>query len=289
MYHIAAEATGLLGILPVSTVEQADKYWATVKDTCLQRNINRLPSLPSTVLKDPLAMAPLTPKLDISIDHLKVLRSISAWRHDIRLLPVQRAALNEAAQLRIQGHEMNEIDLHKLMFEFALSRDAVETYFQHRVQVHRDKEAAASTRVRQELSERTLRHKIAERHKQSKQAWEESVRTSAERVGTIFQPALVDFVKRHMLFSTQGTETSEVRLDNIVKLFERSRSEPGFGLVQARAPRVRRSQPSKESKVRPSRGKPICNIRDVRSAPNPRHSLYGTDLSPSKELDSRGR
>ena len=271
VYHIAAEAIGLLGILPVSTVDQADRYWATVKDACLQRNINRLPSLHSTVLKDPLAMAPLTPKLDVSSELLKTLRSISAWRHDIRLVPAQRAALSSAAQLRTEGREMTESDLHKLMFEFALSRDTVETHFQHRDQVHRAKEAAESTRERQELSERTLRQKIAQRHEQSKQAWEESVRASAERVGTIFQPTLVDFVRRHTQFTTQGTELSKAQLDRIVNLFERSRSESGLSLVQTRAPRVRRSQTSKDIGVRPTRGKPSCSsvtfpsplIRDI--------------------------
>lgn len=269
VYHIAADEAALLGTLPVKTPAEIDKYWAIMKDACLETNINRLPILDNSHGSE----APLKPTFEGSLESHKLLQSLQRWRHCIRLLPVQRAVLDEAVDKRTGMRLISVEEMDRIAYEYALPRNAVQEQIDRRVGFFRDREAQREQRAQQdnhkakdrhERAERTLREKIAERHAQTKQAWEERIRVSAERLGIAFGPALIDLVSRQTLSTTQRAESAEMtekKLDEIVRLFERNRligSGPSPGQIQP-APRKARLAPrTRKEKRAKARGEPDC-------------------------------
>lgn len=245
IYHIAKDEKPLLHILPVETPEQAEKYWTVLRDACLQFDRGKLSNLDAGETSEPATVTPLTPCFGPSIETLRTLRSLQRWRQDARLLPVQKAALDDAIDMRTGTRLLSEVDLDKLAFDYALSREEVKRQIEKRIEVAktraaerkmRELEEVAKAKERQERSDRQLRQKIAERHAQIKRAWEERIRASASRVGVAVGPSLIDFSSRQTLLTSSRAELNDLQLDDIVRLFERSR-ELGPGENLSRPPR----------------------------------------------------
>lgn len=237
VYHIASEPSPLLGILPVRDTRELDVYWSTVKIACLEADPQKVPRLDPVPHMGPPQTAALDPTLEIKRTNIAMLRSAVRWMHTLRLLPIQRGALDETVDWKTGEQLITEDeDIRRLAYDNALPyewthnairerRDLVERKAANRKR--RMEEAEAQQRARQQRAQNSLKTKVALRQAQNKQEWEDRVRASAERIGLDFEPELVDFISRQTLLSTtvasRGRDISDKTMDSYSKLYTRSK------------------------------------------------------------------
>ena len=272
VYHIAADASSLLGVMPVQSQDQLDVFWSALKSACLHSDINSLPRVEHTPTPEDL-VAPLSDVLDLSVDLQRVLRQRMRWKSDARLLEVQRSALDdlidpETGTSRLQTKE--QIDA--FAWEYALPRDFVVKYISNWGEVIRQKvtraqrlerERAETRRVadRHQRAEASLKLKMAEIRAAGKAEWEARVKAAALRTDVPHTKALEDFLARYSLqtLNRKGPLTDEA-MDEGCRLLVRSQTVGNLARPEQSRPTALRKAPftrkvRKDKKIRPVKGK----------------------------------
>ncbi|WVF70857.1 hypothetical protein IAT40_005651 [Kwoniella sp. CBS 6097] len=235
IYHIASDPPPLLGFLPTHTEEQVHKVWDTIQEASLQPRVDLLgrigepitPSLPTT--------ANLGGILEMNQEQKRLFHLRSKWRDELHLVPVQRAALDQAVNFTTGERSLNtkeEVD--NFAYENALPPAYVESELQkrsdaarHRVArlVERRRLTAKKNQERQERVQLSIREKLLGRQEAARAAWEQKVRASAERKSAAYDHALLEFVSMQAFStdSTQRLEVGEEILDRWVGTWERTK------------------------------------------------------------------
>jgi hypothetical protein len=221
IYHIAAEVPVLLGYMPVRNELEINAYWDAYRFVCLERGADRLPEFTPKSSIDSRNIANVPNVLRISTGWSKSMCQLHRWNNELRLLPIQRDALNDAiiwaeAKSTIETPEQ----IHDLAWEFALPEDAVQQHLERRLRKakeakemreKREVEMHEARQLRQQRAQRALAVKLSIRQAQSKRAWEERVAAICARLHVHFDNRLLDHVSRQSLTSlTKGSLTDEM-------------------------------------------------------------------------------
>jgi hypothetical protein len=127
VYHIASDVSGLLGILPLTEGQEIEAYWRAAQAACTEPDINMVEELDCNGPTTWPNTAPLTEVLELDVDLRKMLRAPVRWKHQIRLLPIQRRALDEAIDFR-RGERIvtSREEVEKLAYDNALPVEFVD-------------------------------------------------------------------------------------------------------------------------------------------------------------------
>jgi actin-related protein len=282
VYHIASDAASLLGVLSVQTTEQAETFWKVTRDASTLSDINALPVMERQM--DHTRHAPLTNQLDVkNPDLMKNLRTRVRWKGGVRLLDVQRSAIEGLVNLKTGEVRVNAEELEAFAYEWCLPVSVVQEHIDHRVDKaskntqkklarQRDQEAAIKLAyARRKAAEEDLRIKIEEMKAANKAEWEKRVRAAAERTGTEYSEELEAFLTRHSLHALQfsymlpgrGSLTDEA-MDEGCKMYIRRKAVGGSAALPGqekpravkKAPLHRRTRKEKKVKVKLPRGEP---------------------------------
>ena len=248
VYHIAADALGMLGILPVRTPDEAEKFWDIAKAACLEVDINAIPSIDRNVLTDPSLHAPLADHLSFqNVDKIKMLRAHIRWRAAVRLSDVQRQAIEELFDKKDGALLVsNEAELRQFSYEWATPLDTLKEYLaarlgrinvHHRVRLRREKEveARAVAAERRRVAEKEFEAKLREMRAAGKLEFEQKVKAAAERTNTPYSPELETFLVQVSLHSLRSGSLTDEQMDSGCRMFVRNQllgsySLPGEGL-----------------------------------------------------------
>lgn len=274
IYHIAAQSSGLLGVMPVITLEQTVKFWSTFKSASVYADINRVPRIPRSSTTEGL-MAPLTDLLAVSSPTRQTFHSRARWREVADLNDVQSDALDSFTS-NSQVHSDAEIDA--FAWEYAIPRDVVSKHLQdHRATVQargsrykelaRAQQEARAAAEKQRKAGESLHQKIAEFRASSKAEWEARVGAAAGRVRIDFSPALLEFLGRYAVQKTNRVgPISNDELDEGCRAFVRRQEfgdlaapEQGRPLAIRKLPMARRSR----KKETPKRGESTASVVEL--------------------------
>jgi hypothetical protein len=221
IYNIMSSTPAMLGYLPVRTEEEIDKFWDTYRRVCLEGLSERLPEFVDRASITSRNVADMPEVLRISAKRVRSMGQFYRWQHDMKLIPVQREALNsaidwEAGVSNIQTPEQ----LRAFAWEFALPEDAVKRHLDHRIErasaskgkrERHQREYQEARRNRQVRAQKALAVKLNERQAQSKRIWEERVANISARLQAPFDQEVLDYVSRQSLtYLTKGGLTDEV-------------------------------------------------------------------------------
>jgi hypothetical protein len=229
VYHIAATIPVLLGYLPVRTEEEINKFWEGYKLACREILQHRLPEFTPRSAIESRNIADSPEVIRISNSWRQTLRQPSRWVNHVRLLPVQRDALNETVNwTEATSNIQSDDQLKALAWEFALPEEAVRQHYQMRLQKaieaksNREKRTRAmdeALSARHVKAQRALAFKLSERQAQSKRAWEERVARICANLMVQFDHQLLDHVSRQSLTSmTKGFLTDEM-IERIIRQY----------------------------------------------------------------------
>lgn len=229
VYHIAATIPVLLGYLPVRTEEEIKNYWAGYRLACHEILQHRLPEFTPRSSIDSRNVADSPDVIRISDAWKQSLRHQSRWTNSVRLLPVQRDALNETVNwTEATSNVQSDEQLKALAWEFALPEEVVKTHHEARLQKAIDAKANREKRTqamdealsaRHVKAQRALAFKLSERQAQSKRSWEARVAGICYRLRVQFDNQLLDHVSRQSLTSmTKGYLTDEM-IERIIRQY----------------------------------------------------------------------
>lgn len=233
IYHIASDDQRLLGVLPVHSTEDADAYWSTLKQACLQPDSGILDPLPSASDHNLPPYLSIDSSCSLSAELQQTLRHKARWSPDIRLLPVQREALQQSIDWST-GQQLvtSREDIERLAWTNALPLSYVEKYLAVKGRQAADvvaekrrieREAAKQQFRRQEKSRADLRRKLEQRRAEAKVAWDQRVASAALKEGEVFSPEMADFVRKATLLATQRQALTDAVLADAIKAYKRAR------------------------------------------------------------------
>jgi len=229
IYHIAGQVPSLLGYLPVRTEEEINAYWDTYRMACSEMFSERLPDLTPRSSVESRNIADSPEILNISSGWKHTMRQAHRWGNAVRLLPVQRDALNETVNWTEATSNLKSADqLAALAWEFALPEEAVKTHYETRLQKAIEAKSKRERRTqamdealsaRHAKAQRALAFKLSERQAQSKRTWEDRVAGICAHLMVHFDHALLDHVSRQSLTSmSKGFLTNEM-IERIIRQY----------------------------------------------------------------------
>lgn len=233
IYHVASDDQRLLGVSPVHTIQDADAYWSTLKQACLQPDssmIDAIPPVSEHILPPYLTFEPSS---HLSAELQQTLRHRARWSPDIRLLPVQREALQQSIDWET-GRQLltSQADIERLAWTNALPLAYVEKYLAVKGQQaaataaerhRREREAAKQQHRRQEQSRADLRRKLEQRRAEAKIEWDQRVASAALKEGERFSPEMTEFVRKATLLATQRQALTDAMLVDAIKAYKRAK------------------------------------------------------------------
>jgi len=272
VYHIASDAAGFAGLLPVQTADQAREFWKTVKEAATNYDINALPNMERR--SDPSRHAPLTDTLEFSsAEAPKLLRAKGRWRSEVRPVEVQRSAIEGIIDYRTASCRLKtDEELDRFAWEWCLPPYVVKETIKTRLDKLRSTQSRRYafgqnyTAETQEEAERRqkasseLTAKIAEIRLASRLEWERRVEAAAERTGTEPGRELEDYLAKYIMTATRVTATdadglADEALDEACRMFCRSKAVGFLALPEQRGPMARRAPMSRKTrKDKRSRG-----------------------------------
>jgi len=229
VYHIAATVPALLGYLPVRNEEEINKFWESYRLACREILQHRLPEFTPRSAIESRNLADSPEVIRISTSWKQTLRQPSRWVNHIRLLPVQRDALNETVNwTEATSNVQSDEQLKALAWEFALPEEAVRQHYQSRLQKaieaksNREKRTRAmdeALSARHVKAQRALAFKLSERQAQSKRAWEERVARICDHLMVQFDHQLLDHVSRQSLTSMSKGFLTDEMIERIIRQY----------------------------------------------------------------------
>ena len=267
VYHIAANTSSLLGVLPVKTVEQVDAFWDNVKRASLIRDLNDIPRVRSSIPMVATQTAPLKEVLELEPNMSKMFRAHGRWRDDMRLDPAQRMALDDTVNEQTgETTLITDEQFQTFAWEYAMRVETAKRYLASRKHVVKrnkevrvDKVSKAKKRKEEaeaakKKAEESLQQKLQERRAAQKAEWEARVKAAAERSSVPFSEALVAFVGRHIVqtvaIASSKSKLSDAALDAACRLFVRNQK---IGSMAA----------PEQLKLAPSRKVPLVKRREI--------------------------
>ncbi|WVQ97216.1 hypothetical protein IAU59_004326 [Kwoniella sp. CBS 9459] len=235
IYHIASDPPPLLGFLPTQDEEQVHKVWDTIQAASLQPRVDLLGRIGAPIRPGLPTTANLGGVLEINQDQRRLFHSRSKWRDEMHLVPVQRAALDQAVDFTTGERTIiSKTEVEHFAYENALPPAYVEAELQRRSEAARHRAArlverrqitARRNQERQDKVQLSIREKLLERQEAARKAWDDKVRTSAERKGAPYDDALLEFVSRQTLVSgsMHRIEATDKVLDQWVEMWERTK------------------------------------------------------------------
>jgi len=164
VYHIAATVPALLGYLPVRNEEEINKFWESYRLACREILQHRLPEFTPRSAIESRNLADSPEVIRISNSWKQTLRQPSRWVNHIRLLPVQRDALNETVNwTEATSNVQSDEQLKALAWEFALPEEAVRQHYQSRLQKAIEAKSNREKRTRAMDEALSARHVKAQR------------------------------------------------------------------------------------------------------------------------------
>lgn len=230
VYHIADPSLSLLGFMPAKDNDQADQLWSVIQDAAAQTNAPHLarievPSFP---------YAPdVTGVLDMTVNHTVALLSKRRWKHEVKLLPGQREALNAAVDSHGVRTVTDKEAVAKLAYDLGLTSEDVESYLTRRGRLVATGDASLSAPARPVMhyrrNERTnekaaIREELANRIRAARHVYEQRVQAVATRVGIEVNQELLDYIVRNRPMTRLGEITSDSELTTIIESFVRVKS-----------------------------------------------------------------
>ena len=229
VYHIAATVPALLGYLPVRNEEEINKFWESYRLACREILQHRLPEFTPRSAIESRNLADSPEVIRISNSWKQTLRQPSRWVNHIRLLPVQRDALNETVNwTEATSNVQSDEQLKALAWEFALPEEAVRQHYQSRLQKaieaksNREKRTRAmdeALSARHVKAQRALAFKLSERQAQSKRAWEERIARICDHLMVQFDHQLLDHVSRQSLTSMSKGFLTDEMIERIIRQY----------------------------------------------------------------------
>jgi hypothetical protein len=229
IYHIAGPSPVLLGYLPVRTEDEIERFWDTYRMACLESDQSKLPEILPKSSIDSLNYARTPDTLKISGATSGSMRHLYGWKNEIKLLPVQREALNDAVNWALATTKYDTLEKQKaLAWEYALPVRAVTEHIEQRLErakaardkrIKRDQEVKAARQTRQIKAQKALAAKLSERQAESKRIWENRVANICARLLVQFDNELLDHVSRQSLTSlSRGSLTNEI-IERIIRQY----------------------------------------------------------------------
>ena len=279
VYHIATEAAGLVGLLPVQTAEQTKDFWTVVKTAALNDDINALPTMERRL--DPTRHAPLTDTLQFSSAEIPKLFQVKGrWRTEARPIEAQRAAIDSIIDHRTVSVKLKtEEELEKFAWEWCLTREILQEQIDARLdkllsksgrrqaqERYKAENLRAAERRKNASSE--LAAKIAEIRAATRLEWEKRVKDAAERTGTEPTKDLEEYLEKYTLtmsrFSMAASDSDALTneaIDEGCRMYQRSKAVGFLALPEQLGPTARKTpimrRSRKDKKVRgpkPRRG-----------------------------------
>lgn len=245
VWHVAVADSTILGYMPIRTDDEIERYWNVQRKASLHVDLSKIPGVLGAPPSEARTLSRTTERLEISKDSKTGMQQAARWRNDLRLLPVQRAAMNEAIDWTSgQSRLSNPEEMEAFAWEYAIPIEVVRDEVIGRLERAKAKaadrmEAAAKKeemqRARQIKAQKALATKLAETQAASKRQWEARVSSACQRVGAYFTPDLLNYVSRQGLTAlTRGSLTDD-RIDDIIRYFISSRYR---GIVQEKQARA---------------------------------------------------
>lgn len=266
VYNIADQSMSLLGFMDAKEPAQLDDLWGTIKQASLHFHA----ALPRIALP-PWPFAPrYSGVLTSPMHYQRTLRGGRKWRHEIPLVPGQRAAL-DAAISPTKRAITDPAEIAQLAHDLALPVSYVENFIQsgqqfgslgtprRRVQrVRPTGEISTAARLSQRQKERmAIRDELALRIRAAKEVYDQRVKDAAAAAGITVTPELNDYMVRNRPMKRMGQLATDQELQAIIYAFIRVQK----GEAPLRVRSATRFQPSGArvvKKVQPA-SKPVGN------------------------------
>ena len=206
VYHIAADALGLLGMLPVRDQDEVSKFWSTAKTACLEVDPNSIPKIDRQVTDHSLH-APLQDHLEFeNVETVKLLRTKHRWKMTSRLVDVQSKAI-ESLFDKADGSllPVDEEKLKSFAWEWAIPYDFLKSHIEDRLKGvgvkekakmlrEREVQAKQAALARRRQAEFEFETKLKEMKAAGKLEFEQRVRAAAKEANIPYSPALESFL-----------------------------------------------------------------------------------------------
>ncbi|KAL1410906.1 hypothetical protein Q8F55_001849 [Vanrija albida] len=245
IYSVSEVPVTLFGVMEARTSAQVPDLWRVLKNCSLGGGV--LPHLPRLAMP-PFPFAPtISPTLDLGgADYIRTLRARSKWRHEIRIVPQQKEALNAAINSGTGERLITPEQLQKLAWDNALTPQYVDDYLTRRSktvlgegpslvfkrspnELHRQRAAERKVKAnkqREEAEKKALaiRDQVALRIAAARVAYDERVKAAAERAGAEVTQDFKDYMIHNRPMTKLGEMPTDGELDAIVQSFERFKS-----------------------------------------------------------------
>lgn len=249
IYHVASASCPLIGYLPIRTATEIEAYWKAQEIASLELDASRIPVLLDTLPSGVRNLAKASDTLQVTDSRKSEMRHPARWKAELRLLPVQRDALNDAVDSNLGICRLQTVqDIEAFAWEYALPLDVVKEQLDVRLERARTKarerrEAAQrrieAYRARQARAQQALARKLAERQADSKRNWESRVASACDRLGAQYSQSLLTYVSRQGLTALTRGSLTDAKIDAIIRYYVSSRYQE---LQQREAQRVMPAQ-----------------------------------------------
>lgn len=281
VYNINDTSLPCIGFMSARTPSDVTVLWKIIKQASLESQ----PPIVRRMDVPPFPFAPdITGVLDMTIDHPKTLRGRNRWRHEIRLVPAQRANLE--AGIDMTTRERKDVDVDKLAYDNALRPSYVNHYLDKRIRqlqdglqpggLHGERAAAARLREKEKRQRQkdAIRDELAARIRAARKVYDDRVREAAERAGVQVNQELLDYILHNRPMSRLGEIANDAELSAIIESFVRVKSgfAPSRRTVTRAALTTARSFPKRGAKSMSARSRfRVCTLT---SDPNSKLRRY---------------
>lgn len=276
IYSVSEMPVTLFGVMDARTPAHVPELWRVLKNCSLGGGV--LPHLPRLDMP-PFPLAPtITAVLETSgADYLRTLRARSKWRHEIRIVPQQKEALNAAVNAETGERLITPEQLRQLAWENALLPQYVDDYLDRRTktilgegpslvfkrspnELHRQRAAERKEKANKEREAEikkalAIRDQVALRIAAARVAYDERVKAAAERAGVEVTKDLKDYMIHNRPMTRVGELPTDAELDAIVQSFERFKTgtEPPRRITVSGRPAPTIRHVKRSARVQPKR------------------------------------
>lgn len=239
VWHIAAREAVILGYLPIRTDEEIERYWDVQRKASLHYEAPQIPELLDRPPSDVRSVSRSIDTLDITNEASTGMQQAARWRNDVRLLPVQKSAMNEAIDWASGTTRLSDPkQMEAFAWEYAIPIEVVQEEVIGRLEKAVAKAAkrmedatqrAEQQRTRHAKAQKALAAKLAERQAASKRQWESRVSAACQRAGVEFTMDLLTYVSKQGLTALTRGNLTDDKIDDMIRYFMSSRYQ---GIVQ---------------------------------------------------------